>query len=343
MNKSIYLTHYLAVAGTVLLIANPSPAADSPPKTPGFSVKYMDTTVDPSKDFYHYACGMWLKENPVPADKSRWGGFGELQERNWFLIHQILDSTTQTPAQPNSPVQKVGDFFKSAMDTNRLEELGFKPLEADLKRIEVLKSPEDLLRLVANFHDRGVGACFGESVSPDAKNSAVYAFELEQGGLGLPDRDYYLSDAFAKQREAYVGHITKMFGLLGEQPTDAQAHAATVLELETALAKASKSRVDMRDPIANYHKFTVAELAKNYPDLPLKVYMAETGLEKVPDLIMGQPDFFAGLDKLVKDRPLDDWKTYLRWHLVHSAAPFLNAAAEQESFAFYGTVLRGQP
>ncbi|MDB6111768.1 MAG: Neprilysin, partial [Pedosphaera sp.] len=182
-----------------------------------------------------------------------------------------------------------------------------------------------------------------ESVSPDAKNSAVYAFELEQGGLGLPDRDYYLSEDFAKQREAYVGHITKMFVLLGEQPAEAKAHAATVLELETALAKASKSRVDLRDPIANYHKFTVSELAKNYPDLPLKVYMEETGLEKVPDLIMGQPEFFAGLDKLVKERPLDAWKTYLRWHLVHSAAPFLNAAAEQESFAFYGTVLRGQP
>src|SRR5258705_12259819 len=122
MNKTTCLTHCLAVAGTFLLVANSSPAADSPPRTPGFSVKYMDTAVDPSKDFYHYACGTWLKENPVPADKSRWGGFGELQERNWFLIHQILDSTSQAVAQQNSPAQKVGDFFKSAMDTNRLEE-----------------------------------------------------------------------------------------------------------------------------------------------------------------------------------------------------------------------------
>src|SRR5690348_12645103 len=247
MNKFNRFISGAVAAGTALLIVNPSPAAESsPPKVPRFSVHYMDPSIHPDADFYHYACGTWLKENPVPADKSRWGGFGELQERNWFLIHQILDSTTKTAAQPNSPVQKVGDFFKSAMDTNQLERLGFKPLEADFKKIEALKSPEDLVRLIANFHERGVDACFGESASPDAKNSAVYAFELEQGGLGLPDRDYYLSDSFAKQREAYIGHVTKMFTLLGEAPAEAKAHAATVMELETALAKASKSRVDLR-------------------------------------------------------------------------------------------------
>lgn len=159
----------------------------------------------------------------------------------------------------------------------------------------------------------------------------------------MPDRDYYLSDGFAKQRDAYVVHITKMFTLLGKKPEEAKAHAATILDVETALAKASKSRVDLRDPVANYHKVTTASLAENYPDLPLKFYMMESGLEKVPDLIVGQPEFFAALDKLVKDRPLEDWRVYLRWHLVTAAAPFLQAAAEDEDFAFYGTVLRGQP
>src|SRR5581483_9753356 len=197
-------------------------------------------------------------------------------------------------------IQKVGDFYKSAMDTNRLESLGFKPLKADLKRIDSVKSREELLRLLAEFHERGVGGFFGAGVSPDAKNSEVYAFELGQGGLGLPDRDYYLSDGFTKQRDAYVVHITKMFTLLGEKPEEAKAHAATILDVETALAKASKSRVDLRDPVANNHKATTASLAENYPDLPLKFYMMESGLEKVPDLIVGQPEFFAALDKLVR-------------------------------------------
>jgi putative endopeptidase len=339
-NRSFYR---LIFGGAVLLVAGASFAAETPPKVPRFSVSYMDRSVDPGADFFHFACGTWLKENPVPPDKARWGGFTELSERNWFLIHQILDSTAASAAPANSPSQKVGDFFKSATDTNRLEQLGFKPLDADLKRIEALKSKDELLQLVAKLHDYGVGACFGESVSPDARNSAVYALELGQGGLGLPDRDYYLKDDFTKQREAYVTHVTKMLTLLGENADDAKTHAATVLDLETALAKASKSRVDLRDPVANYHKVVVSDLLKDYPDLPLKFYLNESGLENMPDLIVGQPEFFAGLDKLVKERPLDEWKTYLRWHLVHSAAPYLHAAAEKESFAFYGTVLSGQP
>src|SRR5581483_9885889 len=351
MNKLKCLLGGLAATSVAALNLNNSMAAETPPKVPRFSVEYMDRSVDPGTDFYRYACGTWLKENPVPADKSRWGGFGQLQERNWFLIHQLLESAAHPTPDPNQGgdkkraevIQKVGDFYKSAMDTNRLESLGFKPLKADLKRIDSVKSREELLRLLAEFHERGVGGFFGAGVSPDAKNSEVYAFELGQGGLGLPDRDYYLSDGFTKQRDAYVVHITKMFTLLGEKPEEAKAHAATILDVETALAKASKSRVDLRDPVANYHKVTTASLAENYPDLPLKFYMMESGLEKVPDLIVGQPEFFAALDKLVKDRPLEDWKVYLRWHLVTAAAPFLQAAAEDEDFAFYGTVLRGQP
>jgi putative endopeptidase len=233
-------------------IADPLSAVnEKPPAVPRFSVGYMDPTIEPGSDFYHYADGTWLKNNPVPADKSRWGAFAELQERNWFLIHGILDETLTRAAAPNTQVQKVADFYRSATDTNKLEQLGFKPIEPDLKRIAELKSTEEWLRLLADFHARGIGAGFGRSATPDAKNSSVYAFYVSQGGLGLPDRDYYLSERFAKQREAYVEHMTKMFGLIGEDTAAAKTHAATVLEIETALAKASKSRVDLRDPIAN--------------------------------------------------------------------------------------------
>jgi putative endopeptidase len=309
---------------------------------PRFSTDYMDRSIRPGDDFYRYADGKWIKQNPVPADKSRWGAFMELQERNWFVIHQILDSTCTAAVRNNLPSQKVADFYRSAMDTNRLEQLGFKPIQPGLKQIGDLKTTGDLLKLLADLHSRGISACFGRSASPDAKNSGFYAFYVAQGGLGLPDRDYYLTDRFAKQREGYVAHIAKMFILLGEEPEAAKGHAATVLELETALAKASKSRVELRDPLANYHKFAVADVASAHPDVPVKSYFEAAGLENLADVIIRQPEFFEVLYTMLKDRPLVDWKTYLRWHLVRSTAPYLHSAAEEESFAFYGKVLREQ-
>jgi putative endopeptidase len=302
----------------------------------------MDKSVQPGADFYHYADGSWLKNNPVPADKSRWGGFMELQERNWFLIHQILDATLASEPPANSPARKVADFYRSAMDTNRIEQLGFKPIQPDLKRIDDLADTQGVLRLLAEFHARGVDACFGSAAAPDAKNSSVYAFHLNQGGLGLPDRDYYLSDRFAKQRDAYVVHVAKMLTLLGEDAAVAKTHAATVLDLETALAKASKSRVDLRDPIANYHKMPVADILRDFPATPMSAYLEASGLNNLPDLIVGQPEFFQALYALAQERPLEDWKTYLRWHLLRATSPFLHSAAEEESFAFYGKVLRDQ-
>lgn len=316
--------------------------AEEVPKVPRFSVEYMDRSVDPGRDFYRYADGNWVKNNPVPADKSRWGAFVELQERNWYLIHQILDSVAATPQPTNSPAQKVADLFRSAMDTNRLEQLGFKPLESRLKQIDELQSAEDVLRLLADFHQHGISACFGRSASPDAKNSSVYALYLSQGGLGLPDRDYYLSERFAKVRDAYVAHIAKMFTLLGESAATAKANADTVMVMETALAKASKSRVELRDPLANYHKVPVEAFVKNFPEVDFKAYFVAAGLDNLSEVIVRQPEFFRALYSLREEHPLDDWKTYLRWHLLRATAPYLHAAAENESFAFYGRILREQ-
>ncbi len=335
----------LSLIAALLCHSDHAAGAEAPtaPKIPRFNLDYMDRSVDPTVDFYHYACGTWLKENPIPADKSRWGAFAELQERNWFVIHQILDSTSKATNPPNSVPQKVGDFFKSAMDTNRLEKLGFQPIAEDLKRIDGLDSTRALLQLLADFHERGINGAFNDGVEPDARNSSIYAYHLGQGGLSLPDRDYYLNDSFAKQREAYRAHVTRIFVMLGESPADARAHADTVLDVETALAKASKPRVELRDPIANYHKFPIADLSTNYPALPLKFYLDSAGVENANYVIIGQPAFFASLDKMIQERPLSDWKTYLRWHLVHASAPYLHAEAENESFAFFGTVLHGQP
>jgi putative endopeptidase len=327
-----------------MAVTLPVIAADAPPKVPRFSVENMDKSVPPGADFFKYAAGVWIRSNPVPSDKSRWAGFDELQERNWFLIRDILERcAADTTAPSGSTSGKVGAFFASAMDTNRIEQIGIKPLTPDFDRIEALGSAQDMLKLLGELHQRGMGGLFSSGVSPDEKDSTVYAFSLGQGGLGLPDRDYYLNPEFAKQREAYQVHVEKMLAMAGAKEADAKKQAQTVLELETALAKASKSRTDLRDPISNYHKFPVAELAAKYPALPIQTFLAASGLEKMKDVIVGQPEFFTALDKLVQERPLGDWKTYLRWHALLGGASHLNAALEKESFAFYGTVLRGQP
>lgn len=342
MNRLNRLVNTLALAACAGLLSNHIPAAEAPPKAPRFSVSYMDKSVQPGTDFFHYAAGTWIKSNPVPADKSRWGAFIELSERNWFLIHQILDSTIAGAAPTNSPVQKVGDFYRAAMDTNRLEELGFKPLDTDFERIEAVRTPEDMLRLLADFHQHRISACFSGGVSPDEKNSSIYSVSLGQGGLSLPDRDYYLNDNFAKTREAYLAHVAKMLALIGEDAGAARAHADTVMEIETALAKASKTRTEMRDPIANYHKFAVDDLVRQFPNTPLTIYFQALGIENLTEVNVRQPEFFQALYALSAERPLRDWKVYLRWHLLSSSAPYLSAAAEAESFAFSGMVLRGQ-
>ena len=332
----------LALSAGALCLVHASLAAEAPPKVPRFSVTYMDPAVPPGTDFFHYANGTWLKSNPVPADKSRWGAFIELSERNWFLIHHILDSTIDGTTSVSLPAQKVADFYRSAMDTNRLEQLGFKPLAADLERIDAVRTPEDMLRLLADFHQHRIGACFSGGVSPDEKNSSIYSVYLGQGGLSLPDRDYYLADSFAKVREAYLVHVAKMLTLMGEDADSARAHADTVMEIETALAKASKSRTELRDPIANYHKFAVEDLVRQFPNTPLTIYFQALSIENLSDVNVRQPEFFKALYALSAERPLRDWKVYLRWHLLDASAPYLHAAAENESFAFYGRVLRGQ-
>jgi putative endopeptidase len=310
---------------------------------PHFSTRYMDRSVDPSVDFYHFACGNWIKENPVPADKARWGAFDELGQRNWELLHGILEAAAADPSEPaHSPIREAGDFYASAMDTNHIEQLGFAPLREDFARIDGLSSTAEMMRLVAEFHLKDIGVMFRSGVSPDDKNSSVYALEFGQGGLGMPDRDYYLSPNFAKQRVAYVEHIAKMLVMTGTAADAANAGAKKILDLETVLAIASKPRADLRDPVANYHKMTTSEFEESYPNLALEGFFGGSGISTPSDLIVRQPDFFAALNELVK-LPLEEWKIYLRWHVLSAAAPRLGSAAETEAFHFNGSVLSGQP
>ncbi len=320
----------------------PPPTALATPAIPRFSTAYMDRSVKPGDDFYAFATGTWRKNNPVPSDKARWSGFDELDQRNWFLIRQILEEASAGKLSGGSGKQ-VGDLYASAMDTNRLDALRFSPLKPEFNRIAALKSSADLPALLGELHVQSVGGMFSTGVEPDAKNSSVYALGLGQGGLGLPDRDYYLAEGFAKQRDAYHAHVTKMLTLAGDSPDAAKAAADTVLDVETALAKISKPRVELRDPLSNYNKLTRAELVALAPAFDWNRYFTAIHAPSVPDVIVGQTNFFSGLNTLVKERPLSDWQTYLRWHVIRDAAPWLHAEAAQESFAFYGTTLRGQP
>jgi putative endopeptidase len=318
-------------------------SGDVEPKVPHFTVNNMDKSVKPQDDFYHYADGTWVKDNPVPEDKARWSTFNEVAERNRYLIHGILDNARADQNAPAGSVKRqVGDFFAAAMDTNKLEQLRFKPIEKELEQVDKINSVDDLFSTLADFHKNGIVGIFTTDVEPDEKNSSIYAFQLGQGGLSLPDRDYYLTDAFAKQRDAYVLHVAKMFKLLGETPDDAAKHAATVMALETELAKASRTRVELRDPIKNYNNIKTPELIASSPAIPWKLYLDDRDLSTMPYAIVGQPEFFTAVNKMIKDHPVSDWKTYLRWHVLHNAAPYLHNEVEQENFNFFGKVLSGQ-
>ena len=342
---AIFAVNLLAQLASLAADESTTKLSAAPPPVPAFSVGHMDRSVSPGTDFYLFAGGQWLKNNPVPADKSLWGAFSELDERNWYLIHEILDAAAlQGKSLPqDAPRREVGDFFASFMDTNRIEKLGLKPIAEDLKRIDRVKSTKDLFALLADFHQRGIGGVFEAGFGPDARDSSIYALRLGQGGLSLPDRDYYLDESFAVKLKAYRYHLVGMFGLLGEKPDKAAADAATVIALETALAKASRTRVELRDPNKNYNKFAGGELAAKTPALMWNVYFADRNLAEVGYEIVGQPEFFTAVNQLAQERPLADWRVYLRWHLLHGSAPLLSAAFEQEDFNFYGKVLRGQP
>lgn len=349
-----HIAIFLATLSTLSLQGAETNDMGTPPPVPRFSVSYMDRSVDPRKDFYHFADGAWLTNNPVPPDKSRWASFSELAERNWYLIHQILiDAAADTKSPAKAPRREVGDFFASAMDTNRIEKLGFKPIESDLKRIDAIKTTKDLFAVLADFHKRGIGGFFDTGIGPDDKNSTIYAYFLEQGGLTLPDRDYYLSTNFSEIREKYQAHVAKMFTLLGENAAQASSNAATVVDLETQLAKASRTRVELRDPDKNYNKFDTAEFIAKDPATPWAVYFidsgispgsaaAKSGLMPLTYHIVGQPEFFKSLSQMLQERPIGDLKVYLRWKLLHGSAPYLQRAVEEENFAFFGKVLSGQ-
>ncbi len=325
--------------------AGPSALAASPVLKPVDPAAF-DPSVKPCEDFYQYAVGGWLKANPIPADKSRWGSFEELADRNRAVLRTILEETSAKTDWPKGSVkQKVGDFFASGMDEAAIEKAGTKPLEPWLARIDGVKSNTGLPKLVAELHGRRLMAGYGFFVAQDQKETTRYIPMLSQGGLGLPDRDYYLKDdAKSKEiREKYLSHVAKMLGLLGEPADAAKAKAAVVMDLETKLAKASRTRVELRDPEKNYNKQTVARLVESAPGYDWKAYLAAMGVPESQELNVRQPEFASAFAAMAGSEPLDSWKAYFRWHLVRASAAYLPKRFDEEAFAFYGRTLNGIP
>jgi len=318
-----------------------TPAA---PKSPiSFDLTSIDKTADPCQNFYQYACGNWMKNNPMPADQSRWGMFNLLSEYNNYSLYQEL---TAAAADPKTPLQKkYGDYYASCMNTNLLDKLGASPIKPQLDAIAHLKSGKDFAALNLELEKRfGGGELIGVGVEQDEKDSTKQILATGQGGLSLPDRDYYLNtdDRSVTIRSQYVAHVTKMFVLLGDSPEQAQAEAAAVLKVETALAKGSMSRVERRDPANVYHIMTIAEAQEITPAYNWKLYLDGIGMGSVPSLNVSSPGYLKTVNAELDTESLDTLKSYLRWHTLHGSARSLSQPFRDENFAFFSATLGGQ-
>jgi putative endopeptidase len=325
-----------AAAPTTATATNTQPEPVSQPGV-GLDVSTIDPSVSPCDNFFQYAAGSWLKRTPIPATESAWGSWNTLIDQNNAVLRGILDeAAANKTAAKGSNLQKVGDFYASAMDTAAIEAAGLRYLQPELARLAAIKDLKGLQSALARQQLLQTRSVLGLNVSPDRKNSSQYAVYLAQGGLTLPDRDYYLKDDARSRgiRAAYTTYLVNTFRMLGDAEATAQKNAAAVLRLETRFAKASKDRVALRDPYLNYNKMTVAQADQQYPNLAVPQMLQQLGLGSAAEVIVGQPEFLKDASAALKTEPLGDWKTYLRWHLVSSYAAALPRAYVDEAFRF---------
>jgi len=309
---------------------------------PALDVTAMDRSVDPCVDFFAYSCGGWLKKNPIPPDQSSWNTYSKMQDENLGRLRGILEVTSAPDPKRNAVDQKIGDYYASCTDEKAIDDKGAAPLKPALERIAKINSKAEIADVAASMIDDDILFHF-ESIQ-DFRDANQVIANADQGGLGLPDRDYYTKDdaKSVELRKQYLAHVQKMFELLGDRPEIATAEAQTVMRIETALAKGSMTRVERRDPKALDHRMTRTELEGISPEFHWSAYFTKVQLPSLPSLNVSAPNFFKAMNEELAKESLADWKTYLRWHLVHADAPFLSTPFVNENFAFYGKVLRGQ-
>jgi len=348
--KQLSLFHFVIVfigALSLAASAQTEKPLSSFPYTPGLDVTSMDKAADPCVDFYQYSCGGWMKKNPIPGDQARWSVYGKLSEDNQQFLWGILDQLSKQTEGRNSNQQKIGDFFNACMDEAAVNRLGAKPLQPYLDQIAAMRSLKDLPALLADLHLKlqNSSPFFSFGSNQDFENSQNVIAFAEAGGLGLPDRDYYTKtdDKSVDLRKQYVAHVQKMFELLGDKPEAAKAEAAKVLQIETALANASLTQVERRDPYKLFHKVDFKGLQAMTPDFDWSIYLRQIGLPAQNTFNVTQPAFYAGLDKELKALNIKDIKTYLRWQIAHALAPYLSDDFVNENFNFFSKTLRGVP
>ena len=310
----------------------------------GYDLASLDKNTAACTDFFQYANGGWLTANPIPPAYSSWGVAQILSEKNRDVLREILEAAAKnTNAKKGSSEQKVGDYFGTCMDEAKIEAEGIKPLAPELDRIAKIKDVAGLQDVIAGLHTMGLHALFNSDSTQDFKNSAEVTFEVYQGGLGLPDRDYYTkTDEKSKGiRDQYVKHVAKMFELLGDDTAKAAAEAQSVLALETKLAEGSLTRVEMRDPAKIYHRMTVAQVTELAPAYDWPGYMQKLGVNSKGDVNVATPEFFKVVNQMLPSVPIAEWQTYLRWQLINNTAAALSSAFVNEDFNFKGTILQG--
>jgi putative endopeptidase len=335
------LSFALAVAAIAQPSKPPTPAA-IPQLAPGLDTRFLDTAADPCSDFYQYACGNFSKDYPIPADRSSYEVFSLIDDHNQAVLHAVLDKATA----PNRPAdqQKIGDFYASCMDTATIDRKGVQALRGELDKIAALKSKADLVALLGGYQLDNINAFFGVGEQQDFKDATQQIAAIDQAGLGLPERDYYLrtGDADVKLRTAYVAHVGNVLKLLGEPAAQASKDAQAILALETALAKASMDVTSRRDPHNIYHLMSVADAAKLMPSLSLDKVLAAAGLTSLTQLNVVNPDFLKGMTAAIDATDVPTIQAYLRWQLVASTNPIaLPKPLDDEHFAFFGKQLSG--
>ncbi len=337
-----------SVAMFIVACSNDTPEANANENqpaeeiVPGFDLSNLDTTYNPCEDFYHYAIGGWLKKNPVPETESRWSSFSVLAENNRKKLKGILADAAANPGEKGSVKQLVGDFYKVALDSNKADELGKKPIEPYLNEIEAIQDYTQIPAIYAKLKHMGTGGLFAFYVSNDLKKSDQYITYVRQSGLGLPDKNYYFDEKFADIKDKYVQHVQQVFMLIGYNGEKAQQAAQDVLNFETKLAEVSKDRVALRDPSKNYFKFSKEELFEKYPNIDFPTLFNEFRVtEKIDSLVVGQPEFLQAVNDLLETEDIEVLKNYLKWNVANNFSEFLSTDFVMEDFDFYQKTLRG--
>jgi len=310
----------------------------------GFDTTGMDRSVNACDDFYRFAVGKWRDTHPLPAQYSRYGRFEELSERNRDVLHAILEEDAAAATAPTgSAQQKIGDFYAACMNETAIDQAGVTPIQSELDRIHAITDRPSLLAEITRLHDMGYAPVFRVGGQNDFKNSKMIIASVGTGQLGLPDRDYYLRDdeRFKNIRGQYIDHVTKMLTLAGEGADQARSDAERVLQLETKLAEAEMSRVEMRNPENRYHMMSVSQLASTAPAVDWNAYLTALGVNQ-QNVNVSEPKYIEAVNRLLSDAPLEDWKTYVRWTVINASAPALSRPFEEEAFNFNGRILSGQ-